>query len=115
MGRLTGTINGVVYPTKDTTKKTVTHLFAYATGAEGAEICTRLEKGQSATPFTEVTVCNAIESQGLENLNVQINVRSYAIQAENLNVDTEGENKPEGIDEARDVWTIILNQGTTED
>lgn len=112
---LKGEINGVTYPTINEDDETVTHLFVYGKEVNGVVNCTRLEKGGRTTVFTEITACNAIESQGLEKLPTYIDIRSYAIQAENLNVDTEGENKPEGIIAAEDVWTILLNQGITDD
>lgn len=113
---LKGLIDDVEYPTKkeSATKPgtgTVTHLYAYSTDDVN---CAKLAKDKKSTLFTSVTACNAIESQGLEELPVDIIVRSYAIQAENLKNDTTG-SKPEGITDAKEVWAILHKQGTTVD
>ncbi len=101
---MTGTTGGKTYPVKDTTNNTVTHLYVYETQAD----CTAVVKDASVTPFTEVTAANAIESQGLENKAVDMLVKAYAIQAENL-AETQNETNP------YKVWDIFMNQGTTVD
>ena len=109
---LTGTINGVTYPTKDETNHTYTHLFVYGTVNGESADCTSLAMGASTSPvISAVTVCNAIENQDLEKLHVEIDVRSYAIQAENLIDVTDGSGKPEGSVDAKAIWAVILNQG----
>lgn len=86
-------------PVKDADKGTVTHLYAY--GTESA--CTTLESGEAATElFSTVTFVNAIEDQGLENQEVHIPVKAYAIQTTDLTDDDV--TTPDGV------WKLVATQ-----
>ena len=64
-----------------TTESVVEYIYAY--GSEDA--MTKLTPGAStAALFNSVTMCNAIEGQGLENTDVEITYDVYAIQASDL-------------------------------
>ena len=97
--------NGNAYPVIDPQNKTVTHLYVFGTQVKS----TAVKYGESVTPFTEVTAANAIESQGLENKAVDMLVKAYAIQSENLV--TSGN----GITNPYEVWEVFVNQGVTVD
>ena len=84
--------------TKDTTNKTVTHLYAYSAG----NTMTALKKDITTVAlFDKVTVANVIEDQGLECTEQDIVVSAYAIQTNNING---------GTTKASNVWSVIANQ-----
>ena len=83
---------------KDTTNKTITHLYAYATD----DAMTALAK-DATTPavFDKVIFANIVEDEGLETTTQKIDVKGYAIQTQNVNG---GKTAP------ADVWEVIKNQ-----
>lgn len=84
--------------TKNTSDKTITHLYAYAVEDQ----MTALAEGKT-TPalFDKVTVANIVEDQNLELTTQQIIVNAYGIQTNNING---------GVTEPASVWSVIANQ-----
>ena len=88
---------------KNTDDGTITHLYVYGT----EDACVNVEAGVSVSPFSTVTVANAIEGQDLEGTDANIVVNAYAIQAENL-AESQNESNPSAV------WEIIMNQSRGE-
>lgn len=86
---------------KDTASGTVEHIYVYGS----ATACTSLAP-EAKTPalFNSVKMCNAIEGQGLESTEVDIDIDVYAIQDSDLG--TSGS----GITSPAEVLAIYLNQ-----
>ena len=84
--------------TKNTTDKTVTHLYVYGT----ADKCTALKKDATTpTLFDTVTFANIVEDQNLEEATLNIVINAYGIQTTDVN----------GGSSAPDVlWAVIQKQ-----
>lgn len=86
----------------------VEYIYAWGSATE----MTKLAAGGKTAPlFNSVTMCNAIEGQGLENSDVLIDINLYAIQTEDLDRafgETEGTKVPE------DVYSIYAEQWNSE-
>ena len=81
------------------------NVYTYAYTGDGAGALERLPAGErSVSLFDSVTFANIVEDQGLENVQKEIIVTAYAIQADDLSADT-----PEGV------WQIIKNQAPAAD
>ena len=63
------------------TEGVVEYIYAYGSDVE---MTTLAPEASTAALFNSVTMCNAIEGQGLENTDVEIKVDVYAIQASDL-------------------------------
>lgn len=96
---ITGEAGGKSYPVWSAEAGTVTHLYVYGT----KDACSDVAKDSSVSPFSTVTAANAIEGQGLEGKAVDILVKAFAIQADNL-AETQNESDPVKV------WNIITNQ-----
>lgn len=91
----------LVKTNNDTTNKINEYIYVY--GSQTA--CTSLAPN-AKTPalFTSVTMCNAVEGQGLEETEVEIDIDVYAIQNSDLSVSGSGTVVPS------EVLSIYLNQ-----
>lgn len=78
----------------------VEYIYAYGSDTE----MTALSPEASATLFNNVTVCNAIEGQGLELTQLEIDIDVYAIQSSDLSLSGNGTKVP------TEVLDIYLNQ-----
>lgn len=67
--------------------------------------------GVTAPLFNSVTMCNAIEGQGLENTSVDINVDVFAIQASDLNATA---NDGNATTKPIEVYNIYANQWNSD-
>lgn len=84
-------------------KGTVEYIYAWGTASE----MTALSKDASTSAlFNTVTMCNAIEGQGLEGTKAEIQVNVYAIQASDLSTSGNGTKVPS------EVLNIYLNQNS---
>lgn len=108
---VTGEINGVTYPTKDTAGKTVTHLYAYGT----KDAMTSLAK-DATTPalFEYVRFANVVEDQDLEVSTLNVVINAYGIQTTDIN-DNDGIGGVDGVSEndkvaPADVFSVISKQ-----
>ena len=101
-------------PVKDTTNKTVTHLYAYGT----AETMTAVAANQTTNSlFDWVKFVNCREDENQESKTHNIKVDAYAIQTQNIN---DGKTKLDGINSdgkatPTDVWAVLEKQAPTTD
>ena len=81
------------------------NVYTYAYTGGSAASLERLAAGDlSEALFDSVTFANIVEDQGLENVNKDITVTAFAIQADDLSADT-----PDAV------WQIIKNQAPASD
>jgi predicted ribosomally synthesized peptide with SipW-like signal peptide len=83
-GAGTGAVNGewVLVKTDDTKADVVEYIYAYGTNAAMTALA---PEATTTALFDSITLCNAIEGQGLENTTLDVDVEVYAIQTSDLN------------------------------
>lgn len=99
---------------KDTTAKTVTHLYAYGTSTAMTGLA---KDAETPALFNAVKFANVVEDQNLEGTKLNVVVNAYAIQSANINNgDTaiDGTNTTGKVAPA-DVWLVIQNQNLNSD
>ena len=95
----------------DTTKKTVTHLYAY-TGSD-AKTMEALEANKiTPTLFDWVRFADIVEDQTLESRTLNVVVNAYGIQTKNLNdgKDALDGNNEDGKVTPQEVWNVLKTQ-----
>lgn len=96
---------------KDTTTKTVTHLYAY-TGDYVTTMEPLAVDETTPTLFDHVRFANIVEDQQIEATTLNIIVDAFGIQTTNLNdgkASLDGDNG-DGVVSPQEVWAIIENQ-----
>ncbi len=97
--------------------ESITYYYAY-TGSSSS-VMKRLKSGESTTPlFGEVKFANIVENEDIENKEFEIQITTYAIQADNIAGDLEAtppniwkmlsQNLPDTAKDAEDPSTDIL-------
>lgn len=96
---------------KDEDAKTVTHLYAYATGNPAA--MTAVASGVTTDSiFDYIQFANIVEDQNIEGTTLDVVVDGYAIQTTNINdgkTALDG-NNADGKTSPADVWSVIEKQ-----
>lgn len=91
---ITGEVDGITYPYKDTANKTVSHIYAYAS----ATAMTAIEAGEAVSPFDAVKF-SAVTEGAFEGQDLDVVVTTYAVQTTNL-----------GVTAPADVWEVVNDQ-----
>lgn len=95
----------------DTENHTYTYVYAYV-GEDASAMQAVAEGVTTPAVFDYVRFANVIEDEGLEGVNLDIAVNSYAIQTDNLNdkdADIDGDNS-DGVSSPEAVWAVVSTQ-----
>lgn len=96
---------------KDTTAKTVTHLYAYV--GEDTKTMEAVAAGDTTgTLFDWIKFANVVEDQNLETKTLNVVVNAYGIQTTNINDGKEAldGNNADGKVAPQDVWDVLETQ-----
>lgn len=104
------------YLNKDTTNKTVTHLYAWT--GDTAQAMKAVKAGETTgSLFDWVQVANIVEDQQIETTTQNIKVDAYGIQTDNINdgKDALDGNNADGKTAPAAVWDVLNKQAPTTD